>query len=369
MEGQLVSAGGSTGVVVVALVCNLGIAVAKFTAAAWTGSSAMLSEAIHSLVDTSNQALLLVGIKRAARPADDQHPFGHGMELYFWSFVVAILLFSLGAGIAIYEGIDKLLHPHPIQHAQVLYAVLGIAVVLEGISTWKAVSAFNAERGSSPAVSYLRASKDPALFTVLLEDLAAMAGLAVALAGVVATDRLGIAEADGIASIVIGLILALVAAFMSVETKSLLIGEAATPEVQASLREIIAAEVGPGRPISAINTIRTMHLGPDDILAVASVDFDDRQSARTVEETNARMAAAIQTRHPSIRQLYLEVRSSTPVVPVGARPAAETSRAAAPTKPTPSKMAKAAATLVAVAPSTPTGAQPSRKAKKRNKRR
>ncbi len=303
------SAGGSTGVVIVALACNFGIATAKFAAAAVSGSSAMLSEAIHSLVDTSNQALLLIGIKRSQRPPDDRHPFGYSMELYFWSFIVAILLFSLGAGIAIYEGIDKLLHPHAIEHAWALYAILGVSLVLEGISTYRALTEFNAHRGRTGLIAALQRSKDPALYTVLLEDLAALAGLTVAFLGVVGVDVFGWPQADGLASIVIGVILALVAAFMSVETKALLIGEAASDEVQAGLKALVAAETGPGKPISHINSIKTMHLGPVDVLVIASVDFEDGQTARSVELTNARIEASIKAQYPSVRQLFLEVRS------------------------------------------------------------
>lgn len=304
------SAGGSTTVVAIALACNLGIATAKFVAAAWSGSSAMLSEAIHSLVDTSNQALLLVGIKRSQRPADDRHPFGYGMELYFWSFIVAIVLFSLGAGVAIYEGVDKLLHPHPIAHANILYIVLGVSLVLEGISTFQCVGEFNSRRGKMPWLAALRTSKDPSLYTVLLEDCAALAGLTIAFVGVVAADQFGIEQADGVASIVIGVLLAMVAAFMSIETKALLIGEAAEPSVLAGLRAIIAHETGKGKPISAINNIKTMHLGPEEILVVASVDFEDGQLASSVEATNARLELAIKSAYPAVRQLCLEVRSA-----------------------------------------------------------
>ncbi len=307
------SAGGSTTVVAVALACNLGIAIAKFAAAGWSGSSAMLSEAIHSLVDTSNQGLLLIGIKRSQRPADDRHPFGYAMELYFWSFIVAILLFSMGAGVAIYEGIDKLAHPHPIDHALIIYAILGVSFILEAISTVQGVREFNSRRGTTPWLQALRNSKDPALYTVLLEDTAALAGLAVAFLGVLAADQFGMTNADGIASIVIGLILALVAAFMCVETKSLLIGEAAHLTVQSGLKAIITTEVGPGKPITAINAIKTMHLGPNDILVAASVDFNDDESAQTVELTNARIEAAIKAKYPAVRQLFLEVKSSSAV--------------------------------------------------------
>lgn len=379
------SAGGSTTVVAIALACNLGIAAAKFVAAAWSGSSAMLSEAIHSLVDTSNQGLLLVGLRRSRRPADERHPFGYGMELYFWSFIVAIVLFSLGAGVAIYEGIDKLLHPHPIENAKILYIVLGVSLVLEGISTFQCVGEFNARRGKTPWLKALRSSKDPSLYTVLLEDCAALAGLSIAFVGVVAADQFKIAEADGAASVLIGILLAMVAAFMSIETKALLIGEAAEPGVLAGLRKIIAAEMGRGKPITAINSIRTMHMGPDEILVVASVDFEDGELARTVEATNARLESAIKAAYPAVQQLFFEVRSGaadaaptargetarleTAIVSPGAPlPAAVAVRAAArggaqtnaPRPPVPSKMIK---------PPVPPAANPHAPPKKGKKRR
>ena len=304
----------TTAVVVVALVCNLGIAGIKFAAAVLSGSSAMLSEAIHSLVDTANQGLLLTGIKRAARPADAAHPFGYGRELYFWSFVVAILLFSLGAGLAIYEGVDKMLHPQKIENVRLVYAVLAAALALEGVSTWRAVTAFNSGRSStSRFLASLRASKDPALYTVLLEDLAALAGLAIALTGVLASEFLSLPQADGAASIAIGIVLALVAAFMSVETKGLLIGEAADPEVTAGINALLAAETAPHGPITRVNSLATSHLGPDDILAAVSADFDDAVTARDVEATNARLERAIKAAYPAVRQLYLAVRSDAAV--------------------------------------------------------
>ena len=304
------SAGGSTGVVLVALGCNLAIAAAKFVAYTMTGSSAMLSEAIHSFVDTSNQALLLHGMKRSQRPPDVQHPFGYSMELYFWSFIVAILLFSLGSGVAIYEGIDKLHNPHPLENVHINYIVLAIAIALEGVSTYKALSEFNTHRGDEGLVTALRSSKDPALFAIVLEDLAALAGLLVALAGIFAADKLGVPQADGIASIFIGFILAAVAAFMSIEIRSLIVGEAASPTVRGGLVALIKAEAGAGRPIRVINEIRTMHLGPDDVLVAASVDFQDDETAAGVEATTARLERAIKAKYPEVRQLFIEVQGA-----------------------------------------------------------
>lgn len=353
------AAGGSTTVVLVALGANLGIAIAKFAAAAWTGSSAMLSEAIHSLVDTSNQGLLLYGLKRSARPADARHPFGYAREIYFWSFVVAVLLFSMGASVSIYEGVHKLSDPHPIHDAHINYIVLGIALVLEGISTWKALSEFNSRYPGRGLVAALRRSKDAALFTVVLEDLAALSGLLVALASVMAADLLGYTLADGIASIVIGLILAFVAAFMSIEVKSLLVGEAADLEVRKGIYRAIETEAGAGRPIRAINEVKTMHLGPEDVLAVAGIDFADGIGSAEIEATTGRLEAAIRQRFPTVKRLYLEAQSAaapnavvppvTPATPAAITPGHEphaTPRATAP--------AIAAATSADTAPAKPT---------------
>jgi cation diffusion facilitator family transporter len=308
------SAGGTTRVVLVALACNLGIAVSKFAAALYTGSSAMLSEAIHSLIDSSNQALLFHGLQRSQRPADARHPFGYAKELYFWCFVVAVLLFSLGAGVALYEGVDKILHPHPITNPEVNYIVLGVAMLLEGVSSYKALTAFNQTRGGERIFTALQHSKDPALFTVLLEDIAAMAGLTVALLGVLATDLGGIAIADGLASIVIGLILAAVAAFMGLEIKSLLIGEAASETLQAGVRQLIDAETGPSGTsrglVRGVNDLRTLQLGVEDVLVTASLDMEDSARASDIEATTARLSAKIKAAYPAVRHLYLEVKSA-----------------------------------------------------------
>lgn len=303
--------GGSKAVIFVAFACNLGIAGAKFVAAAWTQSSAMLSEAIHSLVDTSNQLLLFFGIKRAARPADPQHPFGYGKEIYFWSFIVAMVLFALGAGVAIYEGVQKILDPHPVHDVYVVYLVLLVAMALEGFSTWKAIGEFNARRLPMGLgfIAALRASKDPTLFAIVLEDSAAMVGLTIALIGTMAADFGGYEQADGIASILIGCVLGFVAIFMSGEIRSLIVGESASRAVQSGLNEIIAREAGPDKPIRTINEIRTMHLGPQEVLVTASVDFEDWVSARTVEDVTARLQQVIKTRYPEVQHLFIEVQS------------------------------------------------------------
>jgi cation diffusion facilitator family transporter len=292
-------------VVVAAFACNGVIAVSKFVAAGITGSAAMLSEALHSVADAGNQALLLLGLKRAGRPADARHPFGYGKELYFWSFVVAVILFSMGAGVSLYEGIHKLLNPHPIESPIISYVVLGVAFVFEVASTYVAVNAFDEQRGELSAWAALRGSKDPALFTVLLEDLAALAGLLIALAGTIAADLLGWIAADAVASIAIGVVLALVATFMSVETKSLLIGEAASSEMVEGVRKLIEAEATQSCAIRHVHAIRTMHLGPNDVLAAVRLDFEDSVTAARVEHIIADLERSIRQRYPDIRRLFL----------------------------------------------------------------
>lgn len=302
------AASGSTMVVLAALAGNGCIAVVKLMAAAWTGSAAMLAEAVHSIADTANQGLLLLGLRRARRVPDANHPFGYGMEVYFWAFVVAILLFSLGAGVAIYEGIDKLQRPHPISYPLVNFAVLGVALVFEAGSAWVALREFDRRRRDEPPLDALRHSKDPALYTVLLEDLAAIAGLLVALAGLSASYFLDWAAGDAVASIVIGLILGMVAAFMSLETKSLLIGEAAAPHVVEAIRGIIRGEMVEDGPVTAINELRTIHLGPEHVLVAASLDFRDGETAKTVKDTVGRLERRIKQRFPPVRYLFLEVQ-------------------------------------------------------------
>jgi cation diffusion facilitator family transporter len=229
-------------VIYAALVGNLAVAATKFGAAGYTGSAALLSEAIHSSVDTGNQLLLLLGIRRAARPANTRHPFGHGLELYFWAFVVAVLIFGVGAGVSLVEGVHRIMNPHPIQNAWVNYVVLGLALVFEG-SVWiVALRTFRRSNDRRGWLEAVRQSKDPTVFTVLFEDTAAMLGLLVAFAGVVLSQALDRPILDGVASVIIGLILAGTAAFLAWECQSLLTGEGVAPDVQASIRAIAAAD-------------------------------------------------------------------------------------------------------------------------------
>jgi cation diffusion facilitator family transporter len=300
-----VPAGGSKIVVYAAAAANFGIAIAKFIGAWMTGSSAMLSEGIHSLVDTTNQVLLLYGLKRGDKPADAKHPFGYGFEIYFWSFIVAIVLFSIGAGVAIYEGIEKIRHPHPVDHPTVVYGILIAAIVMEAGSFWVALQEFNKQTKGRGWWTTIRESKDPVVFTVLLEDTAAMIGLAVALVGVFLAVQLDRPELDGWASVVIGGVLAVVAVILAIETKGLLIGEAASLDLTDSVRAIMSNTGG----ITGVSEVLTMHLGPNDVLATAHVDFVDSLTAADVERTIADLRVRVQTAHPDIKRLFIEARS------------------------------------------------------------
>jgi cation diffusion facilitator family transporter len=300
------SSHGSKRVIYAALAGNFLISATKFAASWYTGSAAMLSEAVHSLVDTGNQWLLLLGLKRAARPADAGHPFGYGKELYFYAFVVALLIFAGGAAVSIYQGIDKLQHPHPVENAWVNYVVLGASLLFEGMSWRVAWQEFRTGIGNRPVLDAVRGSKDPAVFAVLFEDSAALAGLIVALVGLAAAELLELPWLDGAASIMIGLILAGTAIFLARETKGLLIGEAARPELVAGVRGIVAAQSG----VQRVNEVLTMHFGPRDVLANISLDFDDSVAAGRVEAVITALEAAIKQRFPEVTRVFIEIQSA-----------------------------------------------------------
>ena len=299
---------GSHKVVLAALAGNGLIAVTKFGAAAYTGSSAMLSEAIHSLVDTGNQVLLLHGLKRAERPADDRHPFGYGMEIYFYSFVVAILIFGLGAGISLYEGIEKVRHPQIITNAYINYIVLGFAIVFEAVAWTIAFLEFKRHKGELGYFEAVRESKNPALFTVLFEDTAAMLGLLIALVGIALSQYLDLPVLDGVASILIGLVLAATAALLAYECKGLLTGESAMPRVNEGIKRLAIQE----RHVAGVNELRTLHLGPQHILLAMSVDFRDTVSAGDVERTVSILEKRIKTRYPDITRVFIEIQGAVP---------------------------------------------------------
>jgi cation diffusion facilitator family transporter len=265
----------------------------------------MLSEAIHSLVDTGNQVLLLHGMRRARRPADRHHPFGYGMELYFWTFVVAILIFAVGAGVSLYEGIQKIQHPHAIESAWVNYLVLSVAMVFEGAAWLIAYREFNRTRGKQGLVKALRRSKDPTVFTVLFEDTAAMLGLMVALVGIAVGEALNLPVLDGVASVIIGIILAVTAAALARESKGLLIGESADSELVEAITTLVDQEPG----IKVVNETLTMHLGPEDVLLNLSVDFEDGLSSEAVEATVTSLEARIKADFPVVRRIFIEVQS------------------------------------------------------------
>ena len=288
-----------------ALAGNGIIALIKFMASAYTGSSAMFSEAIHSIVDTGNQILLLYGIKRSERPADKTHPFGYGMEIYFWSFVVAILLFGLGAGVSVYEGINKIQNPHPLQNQLVNYIVIGFALFFEGIAFLIAYRELGGNKESKSLMKTIRASKDPTIFVVLFEDFAAVIGLVVAGLGIYLGEVFNLPTLDGVASIIIGVILAVTASCLAFEIKGLLTGEAASEEIVAGIKSIINDE----STVLYINEILTMHLGPTDILLNISLDFKDALSSGNVEETISALETKIKNKFPEIKRLFIEAQS------------------------------------------------------------
>ena len=293
-------------VIYAALAGNSAIAVTKIAAAMYTGSSAMLSESIHSIVDTGNQALLLYGMRRAGRPADERHPFGYGRELYFWAFVVAILIFAVGAGVSMYEGIHKIQNPTPIKHAGVNYLVLGFAMIFEGGAWWVAFRAFDGARGQRSLIAAVRDSKDPSIFTVLLEDTAAMLGLFIAFIGIALGDALGIPEFDGVASVAIGCILAGAAMLLANETKGLLIGEGADPEVIEEIRRVLGTQSA----IERVNEILSMHQGPDDILVNVSVEFRDGLEIGAIERHTSAIEREIKARIPGARRVFIEAQTT-----------------------------------------------------------
>lgn len=293
-------------VVIAALLGNAAIAVTKFIAAAVTGSSAMLSEGVHSLVDTCNQLLLLYGLKRAARPPDASHPFGYGRELYFWSFIVALLVFALGAGVSIYEGLSHLRHPVAIDRPLVNYLVIGASMLFEGYSWLIALKAFRAAKGEQGWFEAFRASKDASTLTVLLEDSAALLGLVIALAGIAAAQVLDDPRFDGYASIGIGLVLIVTSSLLARETKGLLLGEAAHPRVRDAIMRI--AEADPA--VRCPNGVFTMQMGPHSVVATLSVEFEDRLTTPEVEACVNRIEAAVRQEYPDVVGLF--VKPQTP---------------------------------------------------------
>jgi cation diffusion facilitator family transporter len=299
--------GSSKKVILAALVGNALVAVTKFIAAAMTGSSAMLSEGIHSVVDTGNQVLLLYGMRRAKKPPDEDFPFGHGKEIYFWSFIVAILVFALGAGISVYEGVIHLIHPAVPGNPMINYIVLIMAMVFEGAAWYFAFKSFSIEKGKLGYIEAVKRAKDPTTFVVLFEDSAAMLGLMIAFLGIWLTHATGIVYFDGIASILIGLLLAATAIWLAFETKGLLIGESANQWIVSGVRELVSNEAS----VDAVNEVLTMHMGPEYILVNISLDFSDDLPAGEVEKIVASLDGKIKTKYDKVKRIFIEARSAT----------------------------------------------------------
>ncbi len=292
-------------VIVAAVVGNLAIAVTKFVAAAISGSSALLSEAIHSSVDTGDALLLLLGMRLSRRGPDHKHPFGHGLDLYFWSFVVAIMIFGVGGGVSIYEGILHIIDARPMRSATTVYVVLAISFVFEGITWLVARRGFNRARGRRGVWETIRTTKDPSIFTVVFEDTAALLGIVVAAIGIGLGQALGVPELDGVASIVIGCILSTVAVLLAIETRSLLLGESADPGLVRSVHQIVHQDPTIDDACAAL----TMHFGPDDILLNLEVTVDST-AANDPHLAHAlrRLEHAIQERHPRIKHVFFRLR-------------------------------------------------------------
>jgi cation diffusion facilitator family transporter len=292
----------SKSVIFSALLANLFIAMIKSIVAFITRSSAMLAEAIHSVADTLNQVLLLIGIKKGKREPDSLHPFGFSGELYFWSFIVAIILFTAGAAFSIYEGIHKLMHPAPIKNIRYAFMVLIFSMAAEGFAFYRAFKKVNRERDSMKVFSYLRKTKKSELIVVFLEDLAALLGLSFALVLIYIQHLTGILIFDGIASIIIGLILCAVAIFMGNETRSLLLGESADPKLIQKISNIFVEEDSINRMIY----IKSLQLGPEDIMVSVKVEFNHRLNAREISNLINGIEKEIRTKFPDVKTIFVE---------------------------------------------------------------
>ncbi len=291
-----------------AIGANIAIAVTKFVVAGITGSSAMLSEGIHSSVDTFNGILLLVGLRLSKRPASVEHPFGHGKELYFWSLIVAVLIFGLGGGVSFYEGIEHIRHPEPLRDPTWNYVVLAAAAVFEGTSFLIALRQFRAQAGGTPFWQALDRSKDPTTYTVLAEDSAALAGLAVAALGIYLGHRFDMPVFDGAASMVIGLLLAGVALLLIAQSRGLLIGEGVRPETARAIRELAMAQPS----VEEVGRVLSMYIGPDQVLAIVDVNFKDDTDTGEAAAAIAAIERQVRARFPMIKRLFIEASDAPP---------------------------------------------------------
>ena len=288
-----------------AMAANFAIAIIKFIAASITGSSAMLSEGIHSVVDTGNELLLLLGIRLSKKPADDSHPFGYGQELYFWTLIVALFIFAIGGGMSIYEGINHVRHPEPLTDPFWNYVVLGLAVIFEGYSWNVALQEFLASKNEESFWTSIRASKDPTIFTILFEDTAALIGLLVAFIGVFSGHLLGNVYLDGIASIIIGIILCGVALLLAAESKGLLIGEGANAETVASIRIITSKDPA----VAEVVKVLTLHFGPQEILLNLEIEFKEDLETGELAIAVERLETSIRKQHAEVKNIFIEAKS------------------------------------------------------------
>ncbi|QRF54897.1 cation diffusion facilitator family transporter [Variovorax paradoxus] len=291
-----------------AIGANIAIAITKFVVAGITGSSAMLSEGIHSSVDTFNGVLLLVGLRLSKRPASVEHPFGHGKELYFWSLIVAVLIFGLGGGVSFYEGIEHIRHPEPLGDPTWNYVVLAAAAVFEGTSFLIALRQFRTQAGGTPFWQALDRSKDPTTYTVLAEDAAALAGLAVAALGIYLGHRFDMPVFDGAASMVIGLLLAGVALLLIAQSRGLLIGEGVRPETARAIRELAMAQPS----VEEVGRVLSMYIGPDQVLAIVDVNFKDDTDTGDAADAIAAIERQVRARFPMIKRLFIEASEGPP---------------------------------------------------------
>lgn len=302
---KVISRMSSRRVIYAAILGDLLIGMTKLTAAAWTGSSSMLSEGVHSIVDTGNGFLLLYGLHRSAARPDREHPLGYGREIYFWSFVVAVLLFAFGAGVALYQGAVHVLDPEPVQHITTNYVVLGVSALFDGTTWWLALRNFRGDRRYSEIPDAIRESKDPPSFMVLFEDSAALAGIVVAFIGIYLSVRLDLPVLDGVGSILIGLILGVTAWLLAKETKSLLIGEPADPEIVASILRVVGQIEG----VTHANGVLTVHLAPHEILVALSLEFADELRTPEIEARVIELERRVRQSHPEVAALFVKPQS------------------------------------------------------------
>ncbi len=291
-----------------AISANVAIAVTKFIVAAISGSSAMLSEGIHSAVDTFNGVLLLVGLKLSQRPATPEHPFGHGKELYFWSLIVAMLIFGIGGGVSVLEGVRHIRQPEPLHDPMWNYIVLGAAALFEGSSFLVALRQFLKEAGKTPFWKALRLSKDPTTYTVLAEDSAALIGLMIAAIGIASSHAFDLPELDGVASVLIGVLLAGVAVVLVRASRGLLIGEGIRPETADAIRRLALAQPG----VSEVGRVLSMYVGPDDVLVTMDIEFVPGTSAEDAGAAIAATEAKVRAQFPMIRRLFIEAGAAPP---------------------------------------------------------